>query len=102
MVAERVVDTCGAGDWLTSGILFGLREYSSGLDSGARRCAEQIIRSAQTLAAWSIGFAGARGGLYEQGPAAARQVLGAQPAAVVRNAPLAEPATSTACVSCPV
>ena len=100
--AERVVDTCGAGDWLTSGILFGLREYSTGLERGARRCVEQVMRSAQTLAAWSVGFAGARGALYEQGPAVARQVLGACPVDVVRDAPLAEPAMATACVSCPV
>lgn len=99
--AARVVDTCGAGDWLTSGILFGLREYADGIELGARRCAEQIIRSAQQLAAWSCGFAGARGALYEEGPAVARSILGASKIEPVRLAPLPEPATTTACPSCP-
>jgi hypothetical protein len=99
--AARVVDTCGAGDWLTSGILFGLREYADGIELGARRCAEQIIRSAQQLAAWSCGFAGARGALYEEGPAVARSILGASSIEPARLAPLPEPTTTTACLSCP-
>lgn len=99
--ADRVVDTCGAGDWLTSGILFGLREHTDEINRGARRCAEQILRSAQQLAAWSCGFAGARGALYEQGPAVARSILGASSISSVRRDPLPEPTMSTACVSCP-
>ena len=99
--AERVVDTCGAGDWLTSGILFGLREYASDITWGAGRCAEQILASAQQLAAWSCGFAGARGALYEVGPATARSILGASSIGPVRHEPLPEPSMSTACVSCP-
>jgi fructokinase len=100
--AERVVDTCGAGDWLTSGILFGLREYAADIRWGARRCAEQILASAQHLAAWSCGFAGARGALYEAGPATARSILGRSSIDPVRVDPLPEPSTSTACGSCPV
>ena len=99
--AQRVIDTCGAGDWLTSGILFGLREYADGIELGARRCAEQIIQSAQQLAAWSCGFAGARGALYEEGPAVARAILGASKIDPVRLAPLPEPSMATSCASCP-
>ncbi len=101
VVAERVVDTCGAGDWLTSGILFGLREHAEGLEVGAGRCAEKILRSAQQLAAWSCGFAGARGALYEEGPAGARSILGASRIKPVRRAPLPEPSMASVCVSCP-
>ena len=102
VATRRVVDTCGAGDWLTSGILFGLREDACNLEFGARSCVEQIIRSAQALAAWSCGFEGARGALYEQGPAAARQILGASKVNAVRDTPLAQSPTATVCASCPI
>lgn len=98
--AESVVDTCGAGDWLTSGILFGLREYADD-NAWDASCAERILASAQQLAAWSCGFAGARGALYEVGPATARSILGASSLAPVRDDPLREPSMSTVCVSCP-
>lgn len=99
--ADRVVDTCGAGDWLSSGILFGLRECADEINWGTQRRTEQILRSAQQLAAWSCGFAGARGALYEQGPAVARSILGDSSISPVRSDRLPEPTMATACASCP-
>lgn len=68
---QRVVDTCGAGDWLTSGILMGLSRRGFTRDRRPGKAIFQILDRAQRLAAWSCGFAGARGALYEAGPAAA-------------------------------
>lgn len=101
VAADRVVDTCGAGDWLTSGILFGLRDCAGELERGAERRAEQVLRDAQRLAAWSCGFAGARGALYEVGPRAARGMLGPSRVGGVRTTPVPEPSAPMPCLTCP-
>lgn len=101
--AVNVVDTCGAGDWLTSGILIGLLE-----EAGVRSewdyasTIEQTLRSAQQLAAWSCGYAGARGALYESGPSMARAVMQRGHKQAVPD-PLPEPSQfGVSCVACPV
>jgi fructokinase len=59
--APRVVDTCGAGDWCSAGLLFGLFdrqisfEHEHFLDA---------LRLGQALAAWACAFIGARGAMY--------------------------------------
>lgn len=62
---NRFVDTAGAGDWCTAGIVHVLGRHGS-------RAFKQIglskLQSAmsfgQALAAWNCGFLGARGGMY--------------------------------------
>jgi fructokinase len=100
--ASSVVDTCGAGDWLTSGILMGLLE-GAWLRAEWNRISvvEQILQRAQQLAAWSCGYAGARGALYESGPSVARAVMQRTHGWVAPD-PLPEPTQSAInCVACP-
>ena len=63
--APRVIDTCGAGDWCTAGLI---AKVSVGGQGGFRRAGTRGVRAAlrygQTLAAWNCGFEGARGGMY--------------------------------------
>jgi fructokinase len=97
----RIVDSCGAGDWLTAGILVGIRGL--GWPDGVP-AVERILRQAQGLAAWSCGFAGAKGALYEAGPSAARRHAGGETRDATATAvdPLLERAmdASQCCVSC--
>ena len=63
--AQRLADTCGAGDWCTAGLIAkaapGGKEGFRG--AGARRV-RAALRYGQALAAWNCGFEGARGGMY--------------------------------------
>lgn len=99
--ASRVVDTCGAGDWLTSGILIGLLEHRGAWDERVGVTAlHSILENAQQLAAWSCGYAGARGALYESGPSVARAIV--RPSfATPATDPLPESAMSHGCLACP-
>lgn len=99
--ASRVVDTCGAGDWLTAGILVGLLEQlECPRGQASLTMLEEALRSAQHLAAWSTGYAGARGALYESGPAVARTIVqgGGAPA---EPDPLGESTAAITCLGCP-
>lgn len=61
----RAIDACGAGDWFTSALLFGLAQTKcKPVDLGDGQLT-QVLEAASRLAAWSCGFLGARGGLYE-------------------------------------
>ncbi|MGB3460770.1 MAG: PfkB family carbohydrate kinase [Rhodanobacter lindaniclasticus] len=98
---SRVVDTCGAGDWLTAGVLIGLLEPLESLHEQAEPSAfEEVLRSAQQLAAWSIGYAGARGALYESGPAVARTIMRREPVGAEPN-PFGELLATITCLACP-
>lgn len=80
VMAPRLADSCGSGDWATAGLLakvagagaVGLREASVNSIRGA-------LRYGQALAAWNCGFEGARGGMY----AVPRDAFDAQIAAVL-------------------
>lgn len=99
--ASRVVDTCGAGDWLTAGILVGLLEHlECPRGQASVSVLEEVLRSAQHLAAWSTGYAGARGALYESGPAVARTIVqgGATPA---EPDPFGKSTAVITCLGCP-
>lgn len=99
--ASRVVDTCGAGDWLTAGILIGLLEpMVCRKGQSAPLALEDILHSAQLLAAWSTGYAGARGALYESGPAVARTIMRPGGTRVAPD-PFGEPTTTMTCLVCP-
>ena len=60
-----VVDTCGAGDWSTAGLIeltcqFGLDEL---LGLSKEKVLDALVFS-QKLGSWNCGFAGARGAMY--------------------------------------
>ncbi len=61
------IDTCGAGDWFTSALLFGLAQMQkkpAPADLTYSQLAA-LMQRATSVAAWSCGFLGARGGLYD-------------------------------------
>lgn len=63
--ASGLVDTCGAGDWCTAGLI---AQVAAGGQEGLREAGARGVRNAlrrgQALAAWNCGFEGARGGMY--------------------------------------
>ncbi len=62
---DNIVDTCGAGDWCTAGIL--QKIAVNGIDQMKASSAGELreaIRFGQTLAAWNCRYEGARGGMY--------------------------------------
>jgi fructokinase len=65
-LATRLVDTCGAGDWFTAGLIHALfggpRHLTADMTPDG---VEFAVAGASTLAAWSCGFVGARGALYD-------------------------------------
>lgn len=64
--ATRLRDTAGAGDWCTAGIVHRLfPPGASALNSATDSSVRDAIRYGQALAAWTCGFEGARGGMYE-------------------------------------
>lgn len=61
---DPILDTCGAGDWLTAGMLV-YAQHRGGLAELDAEHAQAMLRHAQRLAAWSCSFVGARGAQYE-------------------------------------
>ncbi|MEX2374767.1 MAG: PfkB family carbohydrate kinase, partial [Dehalococcoidia bacterium] len=59
--APRVVDTAGAGDWCTAGLLFALGCSSEALSAHQPEALEHALRVGQSLAALACGHEGARG-----------------------------------------
>lgn len=63
-----VVDSCGAGDWCTAGILVKLGAAGvAGLEQATVPAVTSALKYGQELAAWSCTFEGARGGMYASG-----------------------------------
>lgn len=61
----RLLDTCGAGDWTTAGLITQLCGFGlSTLKRVSTQRIESALRYAQAAAAWSCGHEGARGGMY--------------------------------------
>lgn len=59
-----VLDTAGAGDWSTAGLLFQLAgRHVDRLDEAE---IENALRYGQALSAWNCRFEGARGGMFER------------------------------------
>ena len=106
ILAPRLADTCGAGDWCTAGLI---AKAAAGGQDGFRRAGARGVRTGlrygQALAAWNCGFEGARGGMY----AVSREVFKRQIAglldgrhASIRNAPIGiGPAPTVTCPACP-
>lgn len=64
--AVRVSDTAGAGDWCTAGIVHKLFPAGgSALQTAGDAGVRDAVRYGQALAAWTCGFEGARGGMYQ-------------------------------------
>jgi fructokinase len=61
VAAVHVVDTCGAGDWCSAGLLHGLIAFGNDREQIAFANA---LRLGQLLAAWACAFVGARGAMY--------------------------------------
>ena len=101
--APRLVDTCGAGDWCTAGLI--AKAAVGGQDGFSRagaRGVRKALRHGQALAAWNCGFEGARGGMYAVSPQAfKRQITSLLNGRLdgIHNAPTWN--TSTQTVTCP-
>jgi sugar/nucleoside kinase (ribokinase family) len=64
--AARLQDTAGAGDWCTAGIVDRLFPAgASALETATDARVRDAVRYGQALGAWTCGFEGARGGMYE-------------------------------------
>jgi fructokinase len=60
-----LVDTCGAGDWCTAGLIAKLgREGFAGFKTTTAEKLQEAFSYGQALAAWNCSFEGARGGMY--------------------------------------
>lgn len=62
---DRLVDSCGAGDWFSAGIIHAL--CRQGKKALVRLSIMEINRAmtfAQRLSVWNCGYIGARGGMY--------------------------------------
>lgn len=63
---STVVDTAGAGDWCTAGIVNELGRLGvDGLKNCSSKSVETALAVGQAMAAWACQFHGARGGMYE-------------------------------------
>jgi sugar/nucleoside kinase (ribokinase family) len=80
--APALRDTAGAGDWCTAGILArAATEGLTGFQSLTDQALHEALHYGQTLAAWTCGFEGARGGMY----ATDRRSFARQIARIVRG-----------------
>ncbi len=62
--SSALIDTAGAGDWCTAGLLHRLgREGVEGFRAVKPPDVEAALRYGQALATWNCGFVGARGGM---------------------------------------
>lgn len=61
----RLTDTCGSGDWCTAGFIsMAAKDGRDGLIKSGEDGLVEALRFGQKLAAWNVGFEGARGGMY--------------------------------------
>lgn len=98
----HAIDACGAGDWFTSALLFGLAQTGSKPVDLCDGHLTQVLEAASRVAAWSCGFLGARGALYEANVQDIFQQMGTPPAPTVhQRAPLTRPVPhADLCGSC--
>lgn len=61
---EDVVDTAGAGDWCTAGIISAFFSHNYSLESISENQLEETLRFGQILSAFNCTFEGARGLMY--------------------------------------
>ena len=64
-VSKTIVDTCGAGDWATAGLIdLSCKEGLTTLMGMSKEAVLKALGFAQRLGSWNCGFAGARGSMY--------------------------------------
>lgn len=63
-VIENVIDTAGAGDWCTAGIIFTFFSHNYLLKSVSESQIEKALKFGQILSAINCTFEGARGAMY--------------------------------------
>ena len=64
--AVRLRDTAGAGDWCTAGLIHRLFPMGTqALEVAGDEVVRDALRYGQALGAWTCGFEGSRGGMYE-------------------------------------
>ncbi len=74
--APVLADTCGSGDWCTAGLIsMSCAAGADGLRRGGAVLVDSALRFGQKLAAWNVGFEGARGGMYAIERATLERVL---------------------------
>lgn len=105
--APILVDTCGAGDWCTAGLIaHAATKGLKGLRAGGVVGIQSALNYGQAMAAWNCGFEGARGGMY----AVKQNVFETQVSAILSGSPEAlkiehskqpKNAKSVPCPSCP-
>lgn len=66
-VIDNVIDTAGAGDWCTAGIIFAFFEHNYGLEFLSDIQLEKALKFGQILSAINCTFEGARGLMYNLG-----------------------------------
>ena len=64
--APVLADTCGAGDWCTAGLIsiIGAKGFEAFQQLTKNKLCD-ALRLGQAFAAWTCGFEGARGGMYQ-------------------------------------
>jgi fructokinase len=68
---ETIVDTCGAGDWATAGLIeLTCKTGLTGLLSLSKQCTLRALTFAQKLGSWNCGYPGARGAMYSMSKSA--------------------------------
>jgi len=73
----RLVDSAGAGDWCTAGLIHILGQSGlTGLLRASPSQTHEALIFGQALAAWNCGFMGARGGMYESNREDAQRSVG--------------------------
>lgn len=89
---ESIVDTCGAGDWATAGLIeLTCRSGLSGLQSLTKSKVLEALGFAQKLGSWNCGFPGARGAMYSMSMEALRSEIKAMAPANTVMMPTSDP-----------
>lgn len=105
--ASVLADTCGSGDWCTAGLIsMSCASGADGLRRGGAVLVDSALRFGQKLAAWNVGFEGARGGMYALERATLERTLhdlaaGGTDVSDIGSARARRKAARVACPACP-
>ncbi len=85
---QKFADSCGAGDWFSTGIIHGLcRQGKKALLGFGLLEVSRAIAFAQRLSVWNCGYLGARGGMYStSGRAALKSIARLQDTLIAPSA----------------